>query len=223
MIVRLFAVLAVLVGVGSLRADDYMIVFSAEKVPYRPTGAHTFAALVQIEPGPDGNLTVVACDSLSWLPASGKIRGLALKPEPGRNVPLNETLDDAVVERRQICVWGPYLVKPELAEMFRARVTRVESSFRYKAASFLSPLDVCDCTRSIEEMVGPRRYIGVYGYGAAASSVVVQRCSPWFVKPDCTHPDVIQLLGLDSYPLVYRRYGDYTTRFDQLKASVRHP
>jgi hypothetical protein len=202
-------------------AGDYLMVFSAESVPYRPTRAHTFAAVVGVGAAADGSPRVVDVCSLSWLPASGVIRPFALQSEVGRNVPLDETLQDATKSGKRICLWGPYLVRPEFAQSFRDRVARVESSFRYRGACFGWPLAVCDCTRSVEEMVGHRRFIGVFGYGAASSSVVVQLFEPWLINPCQTHPWVGGLIGLDKYPLIRRSHGDYTSRWDQVRAWMR--
>jgi hypothetical protein len=203
-------------------AGDYLMVFSAESVPYRPTRAHTFAAVVRVGAAADGSPRVLDVFSLSWLPASGVIRPFALRSEVGRNVPLDETLRDAMKSGRRICVWGPYLVRPEFAQSFRDRVARVESSFRYRAACFGWPLAVCDCTRSVEEMIGRRRFIGVFGYGAASSSFVVQLFDPWLINPCQTHPWVGALIGLDKYTLIRRPHGDYTSRWDRLRAWIRN-
>lgn len=200
-------------------AADYLLVFSADGTPYRPTHAHTFAAVARVETAPDGTPRLADLRSLSWLPAAGRVRGLALRPEAGRNVPLDETLRDAVAAGRRVCLWGPYRLRPEMADAFRARVELVERSFRYKGACLLSRPDVCDCTRSIEELVGSRRYIGVYGYGAAASSHVVRLYGPWLVGPAQAHPWVATLAGLDDYPLVRRAYGDFTSKADQRAAA----
>ena len=202
-------------------ADDYLVVFSAESVPYSPTQAHTFAAVVRVSAAADGPTRVLDVCSLSWLPTAGTIRAFALRSEAGRNVPLEETLQDATASHRRICLWGPYRVCPEFAQLFRDRVARVESSYRYKGACFLRPSKVCDCTRSLEEMVGQRRFIGVFGYGAASSSVVVRLFEPWLIDPCQTHPWVATLIGLDNYPLVRRVHGDYTSRREQRGAWIR--
>src|SRR5262249_37174083 len=118
-------------------------------------------------------------------------------------------------------MWGPYRVTPEFADAFRARVTTVESCFGYKAASFLSPLHVCDCVRSVEEMAGPRRYIGVFGYGAAAASFSVQNFSPWMIDPHQTHAWVGSLIGLDQYAMIRRPFGNYIGKRDQARAMFR--
>jgi hypothetical protein len=206
------------------RGDDYLAIFSTDTTPYNPTTAHTFAAHVRVEKCADGKLRVVEFESMSWLPAtpSMKVRAFALRSETGRNVPFDETLQVFFDSGAHICMWGPYRIQPELAETFKERVATVESSFRYKGACFTSPRHVCDCVRSIEEMVPtPRRYIGPYGYGWAAGSVVVQKFSPWLIEPECAHPEIATLIGLDEYPLVRRTYGDYTSKAVQFRASLR--
>ncbi len=218
----MWAACAFLLTVTTVPAEgDYLMVFSAESIPYAPTRAHTFAAVVRVGRGADGALRVVDIHSLSWLPAAGVIRPFALRGEKGRNVPLDETLRDAVAQGREICVWGPYLMRGEFADMFRDRVALVESSFRYKAASLVAPLHVADCTRSVEELVGRRRYIGVCGYGAASASYVVRQFEPWMIDPCHSHPWVATLIGLDDYPLVHRPHGDFTSRKDRLFPTIR--
>jgi hypothetical protein len=201
--------------------EDYLLIFAADSIPYRPTGGHTFAALVRVEQSPGRPARVVGVRSLSWLPETMHVRALAVRSQKGRNVPLEETLRHYQASGSRLCMWGPYRVQPELAEKFIARVAAVESSCQYKGACFWSRRSVCDCTRSVEEMIGQRRYIGVFGYGAAASSVVVRMFSPWLVEPEHAHLWVATLIGLDEYPLVWRPFGDYTSRLDQLGASIR--
>ncbi len=217
---RITSILLVLASALPVAADDYLVIFSADGIPYKPSKTHTFAAIVTVETAPGGKPRVVELPSLSWLPATGYFRSLAILPETGRNVPLDKTLRDCMAARSHVCVWGPYLVQPELTRMFRARIAAVESGFKYKGACLFSPLDVCDCARAVEEMVGPRRYIGVFGYGAAAS-VVIQKYSPWLIQPEQTHPWAASLIGLDECHLDYRPFGNYTSRLDQLKASIR--
>jgi hypothetical protein len=202
--------------------EDYLMVFAADSAHYRPTRAHTFAALARVARAPGGPPCLVELVSLSWLPATGKVRAFALRCETGRNVPLDETLQTYLDSGSCVCMWGPYRVCPDLAETFKARVATVESQFKYRAACVFSRRQVCDCARSVDEMLGHRRrYIGVFGYGAAAASVIVRRCSPGLVEPEQSHPWVATLIGLDSYPLVCRSFGDYTSRWDQAGVWLR--
>lgn len=207
---------------ASAQIQDFVCVFSADGIPYRPDKGHTFAAVVRVETHEGKPARAVEVASISWLPATMKVRALALKPEQGRNVPLDETLRVYADKGHKLCMWGPYRVQPEFFELFKTRVAQVEQTFGYKAAALTSPRDICDCARAVEEMVeSRRRLIGVNGYGAAASSVVVRKFSPWLIEPDQSHAWVEPLMGLDEYPLVRRSYGDYTTRGDQFKASLR--
>ncbi len=208
---------ALLCAQPAAAAEDYLIVFSGDSTPYKADKTHTFAALVRIETAPGQPRYVASLESISWLPATMKVRALAMRPEMGRNVPLDETLRVFMDAGHRVCMWGPYRVGPALAEAFRARIVTLESSFQYKAACLFSPLDVCDCARAVEEMVDPhRRYIGVFGYGAAASSFIVRKFSPWLIEPEQPHPWVASLIGLNEFPLVRRPFGDYTSRWNQL-------
>jgi len=204
-----------------VQTEDYFIVFAADAARYNPARAHTFAAMVRIERSPDGAMRVVSTTSLSWLPAPMKVRAMALLPETGRNVPLVETLQWSVKNGDHINAWGPYRVTPEFAETFRTRVRTVEDTFEYKGACLTSPKRVCDCARSIEEMIHPvRRYIGAFGYGAAAGSYIVRKFTPWFVEAERSHPWVGKAIGLEEYPIHWRAHGDFSDRGDQLRAST---
>jgi hypothetical protein len=208
---------------GPTAAADYLIIFAGDSAPYRATKAHTFAALVRVETTPGGPARVTDLQSISWLPETMKVRALAMRPEVGRNVPLNETLEFYLRPGSHVNAWGPYLVKPEFAATFRARVATVNGHFRYKGASFLSPRDVCDCARAVEEMARPdRRFIGIFGYGAAAASSAVRTFTPSLVEPEHSHAWVAQVAGLGAYPIRWRAFGDATSSGDQMRA-LRRP
>ncbi len=212
----IFVLLAAPAAAG---ADDYLMVFAADSIPYNPTKAHTFAAVVRVETAGGRPPRVVDVTSLSWLPESMKVRAFALRPERGRNVPLEETIGVWEESGGRVCLWGPYRVTPAFADTFRARVATVEGTFGYKGACLTSRLTVCDCARSVEEMIDPRRrFIGAFGYGAAAASYIVRKFTPHLVGPEQSHPWVATLIGLDAHALVRRPFGDYTTRIDQFGA-----
>lgn len=200
--------------------EDYFMVFTADRTRYNPARAHTFAAVVRIE-RTASEARVASVASLSWLPVTMKVRPLALRPEVGRNVPLLETLQWATDNGDRINMWGPYRVQTEFADTFRARVNTVESRFQYRGACLTSPLTVCDCARSVEEMIEPRRrYIGFFGYGAAAGSYIVKKFHSYLIDPEQTHPWVGSAIGLDSYTIRARAHGDYDDRMDQLRAML---
>jgi hypothetical protein len=224
--VRPTAVLALLLFPGPVAADDYLLVFAADATPYRGVRAHTFAAVVRVEADPDGVARAADVTSLSWLPATKVVRPLAVHPEPGRNVPLDETLRDYLAAGGRVSLWGPYRVRPELADAFRARVADVEARHLYKAGALFDRRTVVECARGVEETIRGgerRRYVGVFGFGDAASSEVVRKFTPWLVEPHQTHPRVASAIGLDAYPIVRRSHGDYATRRDQLRSAFRRP
>jgi hypothetical protein len=204
------------------RVEEYFMVITADNRPYNPARAHTFAALARVEIVPGQSPMVVEQHSLSWLPVTMKVRPFAFRYEKGRNVPLHETLEWAVSFNARINMWGPYRVCPEFAETFRNRVATVEGTYGYKGACLTSPKTVCDCARSVEEMIDPyRRFIGPFGYGAAAGSYIVKKFTPWFIEPQQSHPWVASAIGLDAYPINHRAYGDFSHRPDQFKSWLR--
>jgi len=213
--------MALLHTAAAAPVDDYLIVFSSDSTPYRPTNGHTFAAVVQVAESTDGPPRIVDMASLSWLPATRKVRALAMRCEPGRNVPLHETLHSYLTGGGKVRMWGPYRIEPELAEQFRAHVAAVESSYRYKAACFLTFGRICDCTRALEVLTKTdNRFIGACGYGAAASSHCVQHLSPYLIEPGQEHAWVATLIGLDQYPLDRMRFGAYISRWEQLRSMI---
>ena len=204
---------------ASAEVENYLLVFASDAVPYRPTRAHTYAAVVQIERQPGYPPKLLHLASLSWLPKNKIIRAFA-PAETGRNVPLHETIQTSLREQRIVHMWGPYRIRPELADKFRERQATVESSFQYRGACFLSKRKICDCVRSIEEMITEkRRFIGVFGYGAASSSVVVKKAVPWIIHPQQSHAWVATMIGLDRYPINRRAFGDFTSKWDQMKSA----
>jgi hypothetical protein len=213
--------LALLHATAAARGDDYLMVFSSDSTPYRPTNGHTFAAVAQVAESPGCPPRVTDLHSLSWLPVTRKVRALAMWCEPGRNVPLHETLQSYLTGGGTVRMWGPYRITPELAEMFRAHVASVEASYRYKAACFLTFGRICDCTRALEVLIKTdSRYIGACGYGAAASSHCVQHLAPYLIEPRQEHTWVATLLGLDRYSLTRMHFGEYRSRWEQLLSMI---
>lgn len=218
----MYALLLVHALVAPLSASppgEYLVVMTADSVPYRPSNTHSFAALATIEQGPDGASKVAKVDGISWLPTAGKLRVTSLRPEPGRNVPFDETLAIYRANGSRLCAWGPYRVNADFAERFRAKACDMEGK-RYRALWSSAP-DVTNCTRTLLEVVDPtRRYIGPFGYGAAAGNRIVEAYRPWLVAPCETHPEVDQLLGLCDLPLERMRHGASVSRGDQMSSAL---
>src|SRR5947209_8788975 len=115
------AILVVLATMGIApvaRANDqyYMVVFAYQGRPNLARSAHTFATFVKVPEGRDGkpNLSAGVSHTISWLPASLVVAPLRPRPEAGRNLGLQETLQLAVAQNSDIFAWGPYQIRKEL-------------------------------------------------------------------------------------------------------------
>jgi hypothetical protein len=101
----------------------YVIVFGAQPpLVKQPRRTHSFATFVRVVPG-----CPVEAFTISWLPATERVRPLALQPEPGRNYSLAETLEFCANNRMEVAAWGPYQIAPELWDAALCQKARLES------------------------------------------------------------------------------------------------
>jgi len=101
----------------------YLLVFGSESHPKRPRFTHTWATIVQATPdGPSADGYRLESQTISWMPASLRIRPLALRPERGVNLSLKATLRDCFCKGERVVMWGPYEFDPEPSPGIWARV-----------------------------------------------------------------------------------------------------
>jgi hypothetical protein len=197
---------------GALHADDayYMLMFGSQRVPNDPNHAHTFATFVKASSGADPAGCALESQTISWLPATGIVRTLALRPECGRNFELHETLRWALNDDQRVSVWGPYQIEGELYYRAVNRLAELQSGqVRYKANDMGHRSDkVSNCIHAVSSITeGLRVRIGSPGWGETASFIVLGKLRPWIVNGAQLHPWVGTALGLDDYPLIYREPG----------------
>jgi hypothetical protein len=217
---RWFLPLLSLVVASSARADDfYLTIFTAESIPFRPEKAHTFVAVTRI-PASGG---VAETHSISWLAATGVVRGVALRPEEGRNFTLAETF--AIVHRNclRVSVWGPYRICPELFCRIREQAARLDSGMvKYKGTDTLFPSRVAaNCYHAIWTVSHPfRKYAGPFTCGDTTGGKTVHLFREWIVCPEETHDEILKVLGVDQEPLVRRPYDYWPTRFAAMRSAL---
>ena len=107
---RWSAPLALLLFAGQAPAEEfyYLAMFGSQTTPNNPDCSHTFAAFVRASgEGPCPPAFVVEdCFTISWLPATMKVRTRALLPECGHNFELHETLRYAFSEGEHVSMLG---------------------------------------------------------------------------------------------------------------------
>ncbi|WP_149114405.1 hypothetical protein [Limnoglobus roseus] len=198
-------ILSTLVG-GSARAEDryFLLMFGSQRIPRNPNYAHTFATFARqaAEGGP------LESHTISWLPTEFPIRVQALRPQPGRNYGLEETLQIAQRDGARVSLWGPYEIEPELYRRAMKQIRLLESGkVQYKANdTFYRNDTVSNCIHAVSKIEEGRRLV-VYspGWGDTASHFVLERLNPWIIDRTQTHDWVATSLGLDAYPIAYRK------------------
>lgn len=196
------------------RAGDtyYLIVFGSQRIPNNPNYSHSFATFVRSScpDAPSGRAaTALESHTISWLPATGEVRTLALTPECGRNFGLDETLALALNNKERVSLWGPYEIQPELYYRALRRIEQLESGqVLYKANdSGRRSNEVSNCIHAISAVTqGLRLRVASPGWGQVASYAVLLRLEPWVIDLEQTHDWVVGALGLDAYPIIYRSW-----------------
>lgn len=121
----------------SMAADKYYaIFFASQSEPRRARFSHTFCTFMKAE---EGNADVAAepkleTHTISWLPTSGVVRVLALRPERGRNFSLDETLRVVRSTGQHVRSYGPYEVSADTYNKLLRQKQKLDSGrYTYKA------------------------------------------------------------------------------------------
>ncbi len=193
----------------------YLLVYASQRVPNNPDYSHTFATFVRLSwagdgPCPAGAGLALEAHTISWLPVSGAVHTLRLRPEPGRNYGLHESIRLALATGQRVSLWGPYQVRPELYALALRRTAELEcGGVRYVANDMLRRSDrVSNCIHAVSAVADGRRLrVGSPGWGQVASFAVLRRFEPWVLDRDRTHDWLVGALGLDAYPIYYRAWA----------------
>jgi hypothetical protein len=191
---------------------NYMMVFGAQR-PFNPPGfAHTFAVFLRVH----GDV-VKRADPMSWVPTSLKIRFLA-PPEPGKNLPLMETLDwlqKIMGARGWICAWGPLEIEHVLYDKALTRIKQLGAGrIQYVVLDGpYRPDRATNCIHALSDLGLTARLLGTgWKRGESASRAVVEYFRRWIINPTTTYPELARQLGLDAYEISPRRLQTRSVR-----------
>ena len=202
-------------GAGTPRY--YFILFGGQSVPYRPRTAHTWATFAKATPMVNGQLAVESV-TISWLPASGVVRPLRLRSEPGKNHTLEETFAIADSHGDRVSMWGPYEINATRYEMAIAQAGLLESgAVRYRVLDTLGrnkSIEHCVHAITFADPVLSRAIQPVIQVGEPGTSRLAARYlrRGAFVGGAITHDWLIPALGLDTYPVIRREPGERIPR-----------
>jgi hypothetical protein len=192
----------------------WLTLFAAQTEPFKPQKTHTFATITRITP------TGPVSQTISWLPRTQHVRGLAIRPEAGFNLTLCESL--AWARRGGMCVsvWGPYPVDACLEHRFACRIAELQSGrIRYKALDALPPRwHASNCVHAVTGVITAwQRPVGAFGYGDVATRETLDFFAP-SIRDWTPKTDLLATIGVDPRTVQMRSVAERPTRGESLKS-----
>jgi hypothetical protein len=184
----------------------FVIMFGSESSPKRLQYTHTWGTYVKVSgEGPDPANYQITYHTISFLPATLKIRVFALRPEPSVNLDLYSTLDYVLGNGESVDVWAPMEVRRELYE---ASVHQYQRLMRGEALyQAIDPPndDVYDCIHA-NSALDPKFGQGHYPLirvGKPATAYIVKQLGSRGLVFDPTDDTrwILSRLGVDRYPV----------------------
>jgi len=184
----------------------YTLIFGSQPSPKRVKDSHTWATFVRVVEGGDGSALEVYVHTISWWPATLRVRVLAASAEPGVNLDLDQTLRVVTGRGERVTLWGPFEISPKVYEKSLHVWGVVQAGgARYRAIDSSFDLLVADCIHAVAA-VDPdfgRRHYPLIRVGDSASRYIARQVldrAPF--DQDRTRAGwLIPRLGLDRYPI----------------------
>ena len=185
----------------------YGMVFGSQTTPEIPRFCHTWASVIQVTERGEGQPPVIETHTISWQPATLKVRLWRCRVEPGVNLDLYATIDLVTKQHQHVSVWGPYELHAGLYRKFLIQKEFMESGeVGYQAIDTIGEAGRtgkgCDCIHAITDMdsqLGRSSY-PLRRIGNKASEyivgIVMERGA--FIHPEVTHDWLIGALGLEG-------------------------
>lgn len=192
----------------------YITLFGSQSTPRIPRRTHSWATVLRVIDQEDGKPPRVESHTISWLPASFRLRTWSMHPELGVNVGLKETLDYVLAEGEHVTQWGPYECRPNLYYRFLVQKEFLESGrVGYQLIDTVGEAarkgNGCDCIHAMTDMDPKfsRNHYPLIRYGESGTRFVVRelRRRDVLIDPGQTHAWLNACLGLDAYPTIRRR------------------
>lgn len=200
-------------------ASYFLVIYGAESEPYRTRFTHTWATVLRLCHS-DSGTPLLELNTISWMPATLKIRPLALQTEPGVNLSLDETFAWIDSIQAEVSIWGPFAISESQYVNFLRRKNMLESGqVAYRASGGTRrDLHISNCGQSFtrtSEFVG-YRYQPTPSPGERGTSILVRRYLREGAIQPVTHPfDIFaRELGFTRPNTTRRNAGERVPLFD---------
>ena len=204
------------------RIRYFVLVYSSESRPKRGKYTHTWATFVKATPKPkysgaydpqgeQAQYYDLTAHTISWMPASLKLRVLKLRPDVGRNFSNDETMRYVLGNGECIALWGPYELNPTIAEEVYEKaikqIARLNSGcILYKAIDPDSGPNagrIIDCIHAVSDLDGLSRrlrYNEFQNFGWDGGLVIVRSLvNANRLDPNLRHEWIAAALGVNHY------------------------
>ncbi|MFO0851574.1 MAG: hypothetical protein U0871_23890 [Gemmataceae bacterium] len=196
----------------------YLLLFGGQAVQFRPQTAHTWATFVRTAVTPAGEV-VAERFTISWLPCQMPVKPLKLRPEPGRNYGLHETLDLMTTGRQELALWGPWEIRPEwYAQAVRYKGVLDSGQVKYQTLDRGDRRpDINHCVHAIT-MTDPvlhetSKPIAFYGELITRRLANAMDKTGLLADPCVTHDWLLDALDVARYPFKRRTLDEPVLRF----------
>jgi hypothetical protein len=184
--------------------ERYFALFFAHQTPdTKPEEAHSYVEFIRAEVQPNCPPIVVQRDTISWLPCNAIVRLHALRPEPGHNFTLEESLQ--LGRGKHIFAWGPYEMTCKAYRFALSRKAHLESgAMMYKAIDVIPGQSrySANCIHGMAEIDPDARRIGQYNikYGEYATRQAIRHyvSQGFLINPCLPYDDIYAQLGLEG-------------------------
>lgn len=190
----------------------YIILFGSEREtrPKPLQYTHTWATFVKtVGEGPVlSQYTVAESFTISWLPATLKVRVHALHGEPGVNLDMVSTINYVTANQETIDVWGPYMVLPMV---YTRAIEQYNSLLRgnvlYRAIDTAFDPRVSDCIHAVSA-VDPefgRSHYPLIRVGKPATRYLAHNLYSRSIYDQRLYDNrwLLSRLGLTAYPILF--------------------
>jgi hypothetical protein len=193
----------------------YVLIFSSQLPVRIPRFTHTWVTIVKTTELPGAPPQVTDVHTISWMPATLRIRPFRPWVETGANLDLTTSLQEMLRHRERASLWGPYETWHGFYQRFATQQAFLDAGgIGYQCTDQFGEAarkgDGCNCFHAISDMDPQfdRRQYPLLSYGDPAGKNIVRQlfARPILIHAPQTHDWLIPALGLDCYPIVRRQY-----------------
>jgi hypothetical protein len=190
----------------------YLAVFSSQGTPKTPNRAHNWGVAVHARTY-GGERSVIAADTISWLPQTLDIQVLRMRPVPGVNLTQEQSLARAEETGQRVTLWGVFQIAPDAYRQFqRQRMRLVAGALGYQCLDTIGEAgnrrNGVNCIHALADFAYllPHIPVAVQPYGDESAAMIAQALTArgLVVDPQADVSWIIETMGWNAAEIVLR-------------------